>query len=229
MMRFPGSASLAAGAALVAAAALAQVDRGFEPVPAALLSERTLRVPEENFSMRAPGPEFEWLRSAPAEDTGARSYLCRNLRTGERLLLTVGAPSSESASKYGEEWLARIKATQEAQGRELVGPRSDPSDAPAAGAYRLSTMITGPGATIYFTGYVLGAGRIYALQHYSDSPGESPSFGAFARSFKLLDPAATPSLRLFGGVRVVLGILLALALLLIAARALGRVGRGRRR
>jgi hypothetical protein len=56
MMRFPGSASLAAGAALVAAAALAQVDRGFEPVPAALLSERTLRVPEENFSMRAPGP-----------------------------------------------------------------------------------------------------------------------------------------------------------------------------
>lgn len=211
--------------ALAPLAAFAQVDAGFEPVPAANLSGETLRVPEENFSMRAPGPHWEWLRDKPAKDSVDRKYLCRNLRTGERFLLIVSPPSGGGAQKYADDWMARIKASQEAQKRELVGPRSDPSDAPAPGSYRLSTMITGPGATIYFTGYVVGAGRTYALQHYSDAPSESPAFHAFARSFTLLDPAAGPSTSLFGGVRILLAVVAALAVLLVAARVLGRVGK----
>jgi hypothetical protein len=109
-----------------------------------------------------------------------------------------------------------------------VDPRSEPSDVPAPGARRLSTMITAPRTTIYFTGYVLGADRVYAFQHYSDAPKESPVFNAFARSFALVNPAAAGGRSLFGGVRTVLAVLAGLALLLLASWIFGRTGKGRR-
>ncbi len=213
--------------ALAAVRASTQVDPGFEPVPAANLSEGTLSVPEENFTMHAPGPQWEWLRDSPREDTADRKYLCRNLRTGERFLLTVVRRTDGNAEKYAADWLDRIKASQEPQGRELVGPRSDPSDVPAAGSYRLSTMITGRGATIYFMGYVLGAGQIYAFQHYSDTATESPAFSAFARSFALRDPAASAAWSLFGRVGVA-AVATALAVLLLGAWIFGRGSKGKR-
>jgi hypothetical protein len=225
--------AITAGALLLlsVARAVTQVDAGFEPVPAANISEWTLSVPEENFSMRAPGPEWEWLRDKAANDSAGRSYLCRNLRTGERFQLTVTPPGMRAA-KYAEDWLARIKTTQEAQGRELVGPRSEPSDVPAPGSLRLATMITAPRTTIYFTGYVTGADRVYAFQHYSDASKESPVFNAFARSFALLNPAAPPSGGFLGRYGVVVGVAGGLVLLLLVSRMLGRggkTGRARRR
>jgi hypothetical protein len=223
--------ALVAGAlvALSVARASAQgVDAGFEAVPAANITEQTLTVPEENFSLRAPGPQWEWLRDKAATNATGRSYLCRNLRTGERFLVTV-TPPGVRAQKYAEDWLARIRAAQEGQRRELVDPRSEPSDVPAPGALRLSTMITAPGTTIYFTGYVLGADRVYAFQHYSDAPKESPVFRAFAQSFALVNPAAGSGSGPFGGLRTVLAVLGVLALLLLASWVFGRVGKGRSR
>ena len=216
---------MCAALALCPERASAQVDAGFEPVPAANISEETLRVPEENFSVRAPGPQWDWLRDNPAKGSSGRSYLCRNLRTGERFLLTVTPPGTRGGA-YAEDWLARIRTAQEAQGRELVGARSEPSDVPAPGSLRLSTMITAPGTTIYFTGYVLGADRVYAFQHYSDTPRESPVFNAFARSFALLTPAAAAGRSLFG-LGAVLAVAGALAVVLIALWVLGRVRKGR--
>jgi hypothetical protein len=214
--------------ALAPVPAFVQIDPGYEAVPAANLSEGTLSVPEENFSIRAPGPHWDWLRDTPAKDATVRNYLCRNLRTGERFLLTVGRSSEGSAEKHAESLLAGIKAAQEAQGRELVGERSDPSDVPAPGSRRLSTMITGPGTTIYFTGYVLGADRTYTLQHYSEAPKESPAFQAFARSFALLEPDAAASARYpLGGVGAILVVASVLAVVLVAARALGRYAKKR--
>jgi hypothetical protein len=229
-VRAPAKTALLSSAlvALAAAPAAAQaVDPGFEAVPAANITEQTLTVPEENFSLRAPGPQWEWLRDKTAKNATGQSYLCRNLRTGERFLVTV-TPPGVRAEKYAEDWLARIKAAQEAQGRELVGPRSEPSEVPAPGALRLSTMITAPRTTIYFTGYALGAERVYAFQHYSDAPKESAVFNAFARSFALVNPVAGAGRSPFGGVRTVLAVLAGLALLLLASWVVGRTGKGRR-
>jgi hypothetical protein len=212
---------------LASVPAFAQVDPGFEPVPAANFSEGTLSVPEENFSIRAPGPQWDWLRDTPAKDAIGRRYVCRNLRTGERFLLTVGR--SSDGGKPAESLLAAIKGTQEAQGRELVRERSDPSDVPAPGSFRLSTMITGPGTTIYFTGYVLEADRVYTLQHFSDAPRESPVFQAFARSFALLNPAAAPAQSLFGGTITALAGPAFFVILVIAAWRYARAQRARPR
>src|SRR5262245_9102270 len=230
MIRAPGRAAITACALVavsVARASAQGVDSGFEAVPAANIIEQTLTVPEENFSLRAPGPQWEWLRDKPAKNATGRTYLCRNLRTGERFLVVVTDPGVR-ADKYTEDWLGRIKSAQEALGRELVDPRSDPSDVPAPGAHRLSTMITAPGTTIYFPGYVLGADRVYAFQRYSDSPKESPVFTAFARSFALVNPVADTGKGLFRGVRTVLAILAGLALLLLASWIFGRTGKGGR-
>ena len=213
---------------LGAARATAQgADAGFEAVPAANISEQVLTVPEENFSLRSPGPQWEWLRDKAATDAAGRSYLCRNLRTGERFLVTV-TPPGVRADKYAKDWLARITAAQEAQGRELVDPRSAPSEVPAPGALRLSTMIMAPRTTIYFTGYVLGADRVYAFQHYSDAPKESPVFNAFARSFALVNPAPGAGKSPFGGLWVVAAVAGALALLLFLSWIFGRAGKSRR-
>jgi hypothetical protein len=233
MSRRPGAPSRATARTGIVCAALAlgaerassQVDAGFEPVPAANISEETLRVPEENFSVRAPGPQWDWLRDNPAKASSGRSYLCRNLRTGERFLLTVTPPGTHGDA-YAEDWLARIRTAQEAQSRELVGTRSEASDVPAPGSLRLSTMITAPGTTIYFTGYVLGADRVYAFQHYSDAARESPVFTAFARSFALLTPSAAAGRSPFGGLAV-LAAAGALAVVLIAIWAFGRPRKGR--
>jgi len=232
-IRLPARMPMTAVAILLLSASrgTGQVDAGFEPVPAANISERTLLVPEENFSMRTPGPEWEWLRDKAPSDSGGRSYLCRNLRTGERFQLTVTPPGARAA-KYAEDWLARIRTTQEAQGRELVGPRSEPSDVPAPGSLRLSTMITAPRTTIYFTGYVLGADRVYAFQHYSDVSKESAAFNAFARSFALVSPAAPEGRSLLARYGVVVAVVVGLVLLLLLSRILGRggkPGRARRR
>src|SRR5262249_9500972 len=146
------SGIVCAAVALSAVRASSQVDAGFEPVPAANISEQTLSVPEENFSVRAPGPQWDWLRDKSGKGSAGRGSPGRTLRRGARCRLPAPPPGGP-AEKYAEDWLARIKAAQEAQGRELVGTRSEPSDVPAPGSLRLSTMITAPGTTIYFTGY----------------------------------------------------------------------------
>ncbi len=175
--------------------ALAQTDPGFEPVPAANISERTLNVPEENFSVVAPGIEWEWLRDKPAANAIARNYLCRNLRTGERFLLTVFKPAPESGEKLVRGILDGLQNAQEARGRQLVGARSDPSDIPTPGSYRLHAMIASATTPTYFTAYALPANRLYVLQHYSDGAKESAVFNSFARSFALVDPAAAAPAR----------------------------------
>lgn len=181
-------------AVLAPVRAISQTDPGFEPVPAANISEGTLSVPDENFSVKAPGIEWEWLRDTPTADAIARNYLCRNLRTGDRFLLTVFKPAPESGEKLVQGLLDGLQKSQEAKGGQLVGPRFDPSDIPRPGAHRLSAMIAAPATTMYFTAYALAADRLFVLQHYSDGAKESAVFNVFARSFALTNPAgAAPS------------------------------------
>jgi hypothetical protein len=168
--------------------ALSQVDPGYEPVPAANLSERTLRVPEENFSITAPSVEWEWLRDKPASGAPARNYLCRHMRSGERLLLTVFKPSRESGEKLVAEILEGIRRSREATGAQLVDARDEPSDIPVPGSHRLSTMITSGGAPIYFTAYAVVTDRLYVFQRYSNEARESPVFRSFVQSFALAAP-----------------------------------------
>ncbi len=182
-------------ACLAARFARAQpVDPGFEPIPAASISEGTLRVPEENFSIKAPSIEWEWLRDRPAADTPARSYLCRHLRTGERFLLKVFEPSPGSAEQLAAGILEEIRASREAKGGQLVDARNEPSDFPVPGSRRLSAMILSGGAPLYFTAYAVAANRFYVFPRYSDSAKESPVFHAFVRSFALTAPV-TPLVR----------------------------------
>jgi hypothetical protein len=172
--------------------ALAQEEQaGFEPVPAGNLVEGTLTVPAENFSIKTPGRQWEWLRARKALGGIGRNYLCRNRETGERFLLTVFEPGPWHPETAGEEMLKGMRKSQESRGRRFENARHEPADIPAPGSLRLSAKIVAPETTIHFTAYVLAARRIYSIQLFSATPKEPDSFVAFARSFKLIVPVAT--------------------------------------
>jgi hypothetical protein len=164
---------------------------GFEPVPAGNLVAGTLTIPAENFSIKAPGRQWEWLRGAVGGI--GKNYLCRNRETGERFLLTVLGPFPWHPETAGEEMLKGMRKSQEAQGRRFEDARHEPAVIPAPGSLRLSAKIVTPETTIHFTGYVLAAHRIYSIQLFSETPKEPESFVAFVKSFKLTAPVATPA------------------------------------
>ena len=164
---------------------------GFEPVPAGNLVEGTLTVPAENFSIKTPGRQWEWLRATKALGGIGKNYLCRNRGTGERFLLTVFEPGPWHPETAGEQMLKGLRKSQESRGRRFEDARHEPADIPAPGSLRLSAKIVAPETTAHFTAYVLAAGRIYSIQLFSETPKEPDSFVAFVRSFKLIAPVAT--------------------------------------
>lgn len=167
-------------------------EAGLEPIPGRSVADGKLSIPAENFSVMAPGKGWEWLRQKPAAGAIARNYLCRNPETGEVFFLTVSDRAPRQVENLAEGLLTGMRKSQEAKGRRVENARSEPSDVPAPGSYRLSATVVLPERTIHFISYALATDRVYSLSVYSEEEKEPEAFTRFARSFALLAAAAEP-------------------------------------
>jgi hypothetical protein len=181
----PGSLFLV----LLATMALAQTETGFEPVPPENLRDGTLTVPDESFSVAAPGPQWQWLQVPQPAGSVGKTYVCQDSETGAIFLLTVTEAGPGTTEGLMEGILSGLRKSQEARGRTFEDARYEAAAIPAPGSFRVTARIGLPEGTLHMIQYVFAANRLYAFQHWSESPEEPEVFTSFASSFELLAPA----------------------------------------
>lgn len=190
-----------------------------QPVDPASLEGRRLVAPDANFSIEAPGEDWEWLAGQP---TGASGwvYYCRHRERGAYFQVRVSRDRS-------------VKLTPAFVG-ELVGEMKEPFEkrgfrthlfhqavsTPIAGrSYRIRGEAVGPdGTTLELHGHVVGADRFYMFFYSEAQPASFVGeFEGTVASFRLLKKSPfwdkrTKNLLRLAGTAVVIAIAAAVGL-----------------
>jgi hypothetical protein len=172
--------------------AVAQTETGFEPVPQENLRDATLTVPEENFSVAAPGPQWQWLQVPQPPGSVGKTYVCQDSETGAVFLLSVTEAGPGTTEGLMKGILSGLRKSQEARGRRFEEALYQPAGIPSPGSFRVTAKVILPEGTLHLIGYVFAAHRVYMFQLWSEEPEEPEAFTSLVESFRLLAPAPPP-------------------------------------
>lgn len=170
-----------------------------QPLPEGAVSGTTLSVSELNFSVDAPGTEWEWLETE-TENKSQRRFVCQNAATGGRLEMMVFAGNWEPFDEQGvKDFVAGSSKSWRDEGWRVDEVIHEQAALQSPHAHRYQYRLTSSdGATLYWFGYSVTAGRLYAFHALSDEAGEPPVLTQMVQSFRLLGPAPGDPAERFG-------------------------------
>jgi len=206
--------SSSAGIALLALAgsfpSAVQPVPGAEAVEASDRQGSTLVLPRWNVRLPAPGAGWTWWRLRAASANG-ESLVCLG-PGGERFLATVTA---NAAGGINDEFVRGIQAgIERGSGRSGIrysGMRSDRTDVPLPGSYRLSAVVELPGGVAAdWRESVSGSDPVYLLQAVLPRGGPPDTFDRFVAGLTLIEPKAPPPATRTRGEPLLLGVIVVL-------------------
>ena len=204
------SAGIALLVLAAAASSAAQPVPGAEAVAPPDLRGFTLVVSRWNLRLPAPGAGWTWWRLRAAS-AGGESFVCVG-PGGERFIATV-VPNA--AGRVNDEFIRGIEEGIERgsarTGIRYSGMRSERTDVPLPGSYRLSADATLPsGVTADWRESVSGSDPVYLLQAVLPRGGPPDEFDRFVAGLALIEPKSPPPAARTRGEPLLLGVIVVL-------------------
>ena len=185
-----------------------------KPVENGSVSGTTLSLPELNFSVDAPSPEWRWLQTETQTKKPAHQlFVCQNETTGGRMgVMVFKGYWKPFDAQAAERFMAGSTEPFVKRGWRVDDVRHESATLQLPDAHHYRYRLTAPdGTLLYGYRYSLTAGRLYAFEALSVSAEEPTEFLELVRSFRVLhappeDPAQAFGMLLMVAYFVLLGI-----------------------